>query len=170
MCSTNAHQSLRGGNLAGKWSFTVPLGSLSTPVVTWHLYTSEIIFPICMWAKCHHNRWTWVYITGKLCIYIKYADYEHESFLGTSKHLSALSFCVYCLHHMPSQWEGLVGDAKRSTHEFHENCFIGLICLTLSKRNTEHVLCVSLLLFQLFQENTFYELILVANKWNFWAL
>lgn len=67
-----------------------------------------------------------MYVTGKLCIYIKYADYEHESFLGTSKHLSALSFCVYCLHHMPSQWEGLVGEAKRSTHEFQGNYFIVL--------------------------------------------
>lgn len=148
MCSANAHQSLRGGNLAGKWSPTVPPGSLSTPVITWHQHASEIIFPICMWAKCHHNRWTWVYVTGKLCIYIKYADYEHESFLGTSKHLSALSFCVYCLHHMPSRWEGFVGDAKRSTHEFHGNCFIGLICLTLSKRNIEQVFWISLLLFQ----------------------
>lgn len=127
-------RSLRGGNLAGKWSLAVPPGSLSTPVITWHLDASAIIFSICSWAKCH-NRWPWVYITEKLCIYIRYVDYEHESFRGTSKHLSALSFCVHCLHHMPSQWEGLVRDTKRSTHEFHENCFLGCIYLTTGKRN-----------------------------------
>lgn len=124
----------------------VPPGSLSTPVITWHLFASEIISPICIWAKCHRSRWTWVYVTGKLCIYIKYVDYEHESFLGTSKHLSALSFCGYCLHHMPSQRESLVGDAKRNTHEFYENCSIGRLCLTLSKRNIQ-VLWISLLLY-----------------------
>lgn len=144
MSSNSVHPSLRGGNLAGKLSLTVPPGSLSTPVITWHLCTSEIIFPICIWAKCHPSRWTWVHVSGKLCIYIKYVDYEHESFLGTSKHLSALSFCVCYLHHMPSQSGGLVGDTKRSTRE---NCFIGWLCLTLSTRNIQKVLCISLLLF-----------------------
>lgn len=164
MHSNSAQRTLRKGNLAGKMSLTVPPGSLSLPVTTWHLYASEIIFPICIWAKCHHSRWTWVYVTGKLCIYIKYANYEHESFLGTSKHLSALSFCVCCSDHMSSQQEGLVKDEERSTREFHESCFIGHIYLPRSKRNIQ-VLWMYLLWFQ---DSTFH--FFSGNNAKFWDI
>lgn len=166
MCSTSVHCILRRRNLAGKWSLTAPPGSLSTPVITWHPYASEIIFPICIWAKSHRNRWTWVCVTGKLCIYIKYADYEHRSFLGTSKHLSGLSFCVYCLHHMASRWEGLDREAKRSTHEFHGNYLMGELALPWTKGTWKIIVNI----FAIILNNKVLKFILIAKKQIIWTL
>lgn len=58
-------------------------GCPSKPIITWHLCSSKIIRSICRWAKIHLNRWLWLQVTRKPCMYIRYGFREHKPYLET---------------------------------------------------------------------------------------